>query len=69
MRQVSLGLGPASGKPFGMLTSAGNTSQRLRTNGKPLESALLGSLFIVHGVNLACQVTQRGKWSQVQDDV
>jgi len=26
-----------NGKPFGMLTSAANTRQRVRTNGKPLE--------------------------------
>jgi hypothetical protein len=52
------------GKPFGMLTRVCGTSQRLRTNGKPLESALLGSLFIVHGMSLACQVW---KWSEAYD--
>jgi RNA polymerase primary sigma factor len=41
-----------------MLARVCGTSQRLRTNGKPLESALLGSLFIVHGLGLACQVKQ-----------
>lgn len=39
-----------------MLARVYGTSQRLRTNGKPLESALLGSLSIVHGLGLACQV-------------
>lgn len=41
-----------------MLARVCGTSQRVRTNGKPLESALLGSLSIVHGLGLACQVKQ-----------
>ncbi len=61
----TFGLGWTSGKLFGVLARAANTSQRVRTNGKPLESALLGSLSIVHGESLACQERNR---SEVDDN-